>query len=340
MEHREIGTTGIQGSAVALGAWAIGGWMWGGQDDSESIRAIHTALDAGINFIDTAPMYGFGRSEEVVGRAIRSRPRDELVIATKCGLHWQGPEPRRGEFHFASDEHGIQAPDNARFQVYKYLGSDGLRQEVEQSLRRLGTDYIDLYQTHWQDSTTPISETMETLVRLRDEGKIRAIGASNANVEQLQSYIDHGRLDGDQEKYSMLDRKLESSNIPFCRKRKVSFLAYSPLANGLLTGKIGPDREFGEGDLRRGNPRFSVENRKRIADLLEEFQPIADSRGISLTQLVIAWTLAQPGVTHALVGIRNPEQAVANARAGEVRLSHEELDRVDAALDRYRNSPK
>jgi methylglyoxal reductase len=336
MEYREIGRSGIQGSAVVLGAWAIGGWMWGGQDDRDSIRAVHAALDAGINFIDTAPMYGFGHSEEVVGKAISERPRGELIIATKCGLHWEGPQPRRGEFHFASDEHGIQTPENARYQVYKYLGADGIRQEIEESLRRLGVEYIDLYQTHWQDGTTPISETMETLVRLRDEGKIRAIGVSNAKVEQIQSYIDHGRLDSDQEKYSMLDRKLESSNLPFCRKRRIGFLAYSPLANGLLTGKIGPDREFVEGDLRRGNPRFSLENRKRIADLLESFQPIADSRGINLAQLVIAWTLAQPGVTHALVGIRNEEQAIDNARAGEVRLTSDELDRMNAALTSFR----
>ncbi len=338
MEQREIGQSGIKGSVVVLGSWAIGGWMWGGQDDRESIRAIHSALDHGINFIDTAPMYGFGRSEEIVGKAIAGR-RDGLVIATKCGLHWEGPEPRKGEFHFASDEHGMQDPENARYQVYKYLGADGIRQEVEQSLRRLGIHCIDLYQTHWQDSTTPISETMETLIRLRDEGKIRAIGVSNAKVHQIQSYLDGGRLDSDQERYSMLDRKLESSNLPFCRKHKLGFLAYSPLANGLLTGKIGPDRQFGEGDLRRDNPRFSVENRRRVADLLQEFEPVARKHDLTLAQLVIAWTLAQPGVTHALVGIRTEQQAKDNARAGEARLSGEDLERIDSALEAFRSRP-
>ena len=331
MEYREIGGTGVQGSVIALGAWAIGGWMWGGQDDRESIRTIQRAIDEGVNFIDTAPIYGFGRSEELVGKAIAGR-RDEVVIATKCGLHWEGPEPRRGEFHFASDEHGMQDPKNARYQVYKYLAAEGIRQEIEQSLRRLGVDCIDLYQTHWQDSTTPISETMETLIRLRDEGKIRGIGVSNAKVHQIQSYLETGALDSDQEKYSMLDRKLDSSNLPFCRKQGISFLAYSPLANGLLTGKIGPDRSFGEGDLRRGNPRFSVENRLRIADLLGRLEPIARERDLNVTQLVIAWTIARPGVTHALVGARTEQQATENARAGSVQLTREEMDRIDSAL--------
>ena len=331
MEYREIGGTGVQGSVIALGAWAIGGWMWGGQDDRESIRTIQRAIDEGVNFIDTAPIYGFGRSEELVGKAIAGR-RDEVVIATKCGLHWEGPEPRRGEFHFASDEHGMQDSKNARYQVYKYLAAEGIRQEIEQSLRRLGVDCIDLYQTHWQDSTTPISETMETLIRLRDEGKIRGIGVSNAKVHQIQSYLETGALDSDQEKYSMLDRKLDSSNLPFCRKQGISFLAYSPLANGLLTGKIGPDRSFGEGDLRRGNPRFSVENRLRIADLLGRLEPIARERDLNVTQLVIAWTIARPGVTHALVGARTEQQATENARAGSVQLTREEMDRIDSAL--------
>lgn len=337
MEQREIGQSGIKGSVVVLGSWAIGGWMWGDQDDNESIRAIQSSLDAGINFIDTAPIYGFGRSEEIVGRAIAGR-RDDVVIATKCGLHWEGPEPRRGEFHFGSDERGMQAPENARYQVYKYLAAGGIRQEVEQSLRRLNIETIDLYQTHWQDGTTPISETMETLLRLRDEGKIRAIGVSNATVDQIQSYLDVGRVDSDQEKYSMIDRKLDSSNLPFCRKRKIGFLAYSPLANGLLTGKIGPERQFGEGDLRRNNPRFSIDNRTRIAALLDAFRPIADERGMSLAELVIAWTAAQPGVSHVLVGIRTKEQAQSNARAGEIQLSQEELARIDQALAEHARS--
>jgi len=334
MQHREIGKSGIQSSVIGLGAWAIGGWMWGEQDDDASVRAIQASIDAGVNLIDTAAVYGFGRSEEVVGRAIKGR-RDQVVLATKCGLRWEGEEPRQGKYHFSSDEKGITSKESATRHVYRFLGAASIRHEVEVSLRRLSTDYIDLYQTHWQESTTPVAETMEALLQLKQEGKIRAIGVSNATVQQIQEYQAVGQVDADQERYSMIDRGLESANLPFCRKRKIAFLAYSPLANGLLTGKIGPERTFGEGDLRRGNRRFSIENRQKVADFLAEIGPVAAARGISLSQLVIAWTLAQPGVTHALVGIRTPEQAASNAMAGGITLSAEELGAIDAALGRH-----
>jgi aryl-alcohol dehydrogenase-like predicted oxidoreductase len=334
MQYREIGKSGIQASTVALGAWAIGGWMWGGQDDSDSIRTIQTAIDQGINLIDTAAIYGFGHSEEVVGRAIAGR-RQEVVLATKCGLRWEGSEPRQGDFYFSSNAKGLEESSDAAYQVYRYLGPDSIREEIEASLRRLNVETIDLYQTHWQETTTAIEDTMDALVRLREEGKIRAIGVSNANVEQIQKYLARGTVDSDQEQYSMLDRKLESSNLPFCRKRKISFLAYSPLANGLLTGKIGADREFGEGDLRRSHPRFSLENRKRVDSMLDELRPIAGGRNVTLAQLVIAWTLAQPGVTHALVGARNNEQALANAAAGDLELTREEVESIARILARH-----
>ncbi|GAB4241139.1 MAG: aldo/keto reductase [Acidobacteriota bacterium] len=335
MQYSVLGKSGIQASRVAFGAWAIGGWMWGPQSERDAIAAIQAAVDHGMNFIDTAPMYGFGLSEELVGRAIKGR-RDQVVIATKCGLRWEGPEPRKGQYHFSCDERGIRRKEDAKFHVYRYLGADSIREEVEASLRRLQVDVIDLYQTHWQDPTTPIAETMETLERLREEGKIRAIGVSNATVEQIMEYQRYGVVDSDQEKYSMLDRKLESSNLPYCRKHGIAFLAYSPLANGLLTGKITPEREFAEGDLRRDHPRFSVENRRRVLRFLAEIEPIAEARGLTISQLVIAWTLAQPGVTHALVGARNVEQAVANAAAGDVELSPEELRAIEEALERHR----
>lgn len=331
MEYRQIGKSEVRGSSVVLGAWAIGGWMWGGQSDSESIRAIHAALDAGINFIDTAAVYGFGRSEEVVGKAISDR-RQNVVIATKCGLRWSGEEPRKGQYYFSSNERGLQSDDSAKYEVYRYLGPESIRWEVEQSLRRLGIDEIDLYQTHWQDKTTPIEDTMDALLKLKDEGKIRAIGASNASVEQLQKYLAAGPLDSDQEQYSMLDRKPESGSIPFCRKHNIAFLAYSPLANGLLTGKIGPDRTFAEGDLRKGSQRFSVENRQRVSSLLDRFRPLAEEEGITLAQLVLAWTLHQPGITHVLAGIRNVEQARTNAAAGHVKLNSEQLQAMEEAL--------
>ncbi|UCF35546.1 MAG: aldo/keto reductase [Acidobacteriota bacterium] len=333
MKQRLIGKSGISASAVSLGAWAIGGWLWGGQDDDQSIRAIQASIDSGINFIDTAPIYGFGRSEEIVGKAIRGR-RDEVIIATKCGLRWQKDFPKQGNYHFSSDEAGIQqrGSDGALYDVYRFLGPESIRWEVEQSLRRLQIETIDLYQTHWQEETTPIEDTMATLLELKAEGKIRSIGVSNAKVHHMEKYRSVGQLDADQEKYSMLDRKLESGSLPYCRKHDVAMLAYSPLANGLLTGKIGPDREFGAGDLRTWNKRFTVENRRKVASLLRELEPIAESYQLTLAQLVIAWTIAQPGVTHALVGIRNEAQAKANAKAGVVDLSDTDLVTIEKAL--------
>ena len=328
MQSRPLGASGIQASVVGLGTWAIGGWMWGGTDKEAAIRAIQAGIDEGIDLVDTAPIYGFGVSEEIVGEAIRGR-RDKVVLATKCGLVWH---EEAGDHFFNSDEKHPRG-DAAERKVYRHLGKDSIIHEVEQSLRRLGVEAIDLYQTHWQDSTTPIAETMETLLALKEQGKIRAIGVSNAAPEQIDEYRVLGPIDSDQEKYSMLDRGHEQDLLPYCADNGVAYLAYSPLALGLLTGKIGPDRVFNEGDQRLNNPRFSAENRQRITDMLAGFQPVADAHGISLAQLVIAWTVHQRGCSHALVGARNPQQAQENARAGDVALSEEELTAMQACVE-------
>jgi methylglyoxal reductase len=329
MKYRKIGKTDIEASVVAVGAWAMGGWMWGGTNEQESIDAIHAALDRGVNFIDTAPIYGFGTSEQIVGKALRGR-REKVIIASKCGMVCR---PDKGEFKFNAHSLGVD-PDGI-IPVHVYLGADSIRREVEGSLKRLGTDYIDVYQTHWQEGTTPICETVETLLALKREGKIRAIGACNAPPAELQEYLDGGGLDSDQEKYSMIDRKLEEGQLDFCRENGISVFAYSPLANGLLTGKMGPEREFPPGDLRSGNPRFSVENRRLAADMLDELSPFAEEHGISLVQLVTAWTVGQDGLTHALCGMRTVEQAEENAASGEVNLSKEEIDRITGIVSRY-----
>lgn len=318
MRHRPLGQSGIQASVVALGAWAIGGWPWGGTDEARSIEAIHAGLDAGINFIDTAPGYGLGLSEEIIGRAIEGR-RDQVVIATKCGLVWH---TTKGQPFYEQDGKS----------VHRYLGPESIRYELEQSLKRLRTDYVDLYQTHWPDPTTPVADTMGALLDLKAEGKIRAVGVSNVSTALLDEYLRVGPVDTDQELYSMLDRGIEAELLPYDRTHGISVLAYSPLAQGLLTGKVGPDREFPEGDMRRHNKRFSVDFRRRVLAMLERIRPIADGHGISLTQLVIAWTVAQPGVTHALVGARQASQALENAGAGDVELSQDELDAIDAAI--------
>ncbi|KSV62116.1 aldo/keto reductase [Sinorhizobium sp. Sb3] len=315
---REIGRSGVKASAVGLGTWAIGGWMWGGTDEQESIAAIQASLDAGVTLIDTAPAYGLGRSEEIVGKALAGR-RDKAIVATKCGLVWHTDKGR----HFF-DQDGKP--------VHRYLGRDAIHHEVEQSLKRLGTDYIDLYITHWQDPTTPIEETMGTLEELRMAGKIRAIGASNVGRGELEQYIATGGLDAIQERFSMIDREIEAELLPLTKRNGVATLSYSSLALGLLSGGIGPERIFSGDDQRRDNPRFSVGNREKVAAFAKSIRSIAEKHGATIAQIVIAWTLAQEGVTFALCGARNPGQALDNARAGTIRLDEEDLKGIDAAI--------
>ncbi|MBB4574828.1 aldo/keto reductase [Rhizobium lentis] len=315
---REIGRSGVKASAVGLGTWAIGGWMWGGTDEAQSIAAIQASLDAGVTLIDTAPAYGLGRSEEIVGKALAGR-RDKAVIATKCGLVWH---TQKGNHFF--DQDGKP--------VHRYLGRDSIVHEVEESLRRLGTDHIDLYITHWQDPTTPIEETVAALEELKQAGKIRAIGASNVDRSELEQYTATGSLDAIQERFSMIDRQIEADLLPLTIANGVSTLSYSSLALGLLSGAIGPERVFSGDDQRKDNPRFSVANRRKAKDFAEAIRPVAERQGASIAQTVIAWTLAQPGITFALCGARNPAHALDNARAGTLRLSTADLAAIDTAI--------
>lgn len=336
MKTRPLGKSNIQASVVAFGAWAIGGWTWGGTDEQESIRAIHAFLDAGGNLIDTAPIYGFGRSEEIVGKAIADR-RNRVVLATKCAMRWDlsDEQKRRANKKFSTTEETFDQPgkeSEKSFDVYIYSGADGIREEVERSLTRLNTDVIDLYQTHWQEDATPIEERMTTLEALKKEGKIRAIGVSNATPEQITEYQKYGLVDSDQEKYSMLDRKMEKTNLKKCQEDGIAFLAYSPLAQGLLTGKIDPGRKYEEGDQRLFKDRFKPDNVRKVHAMLDPMRPIAERYKISLTQLTMAWTLAQPGCTHVLCGARNPQQAIDNAGAGTVDLTADELATITRAV--------
>lgn len=318
---RNIGRSGISASGVGLGTWAIGGWMWGGTDEDASIAAIQASIDAGVSLIDTAPAYGLGRSEEIVGKAIRGR-RDKVVVATKCGLNWHS-----GKGNHFFDQDGLP--------VHRYLGADGIVYEVEQSLRRLGTDHIDLYITHWQDPTTPVAETMDTLLRLKQQGMIGAIGASNVNADELKTYIEAGQIDAIQERYSMLDLEIEDTLLPITQANDVATLSYSSLALGLLSGAIDPSRQFGGDDQRKGNPRFSAANRQKVAELKAAIEPVIERHKASMAQVVIAWTLAQPGITFALCGARNPAQALDNARAGQIRLDADDLLALDTAISRH-----
>ncbi len=329
MHTRPLGQSGIEASVVGFGAWAIGGWMWGGSSEREAIGAIHAALDAGVTLIDTAPVYGFGASEEIVGKALAGR-RDQAVVATKCGMV---VNTTRGEDKFRTTALGVHQYGHIDVRIYNH--PDSIRREVDRSLGLLKTDRIDLYQTHWQDSTTPIEDTMGVLMELKAAGKIRAIGVSNATVEQMMQYAAVGPLDSDQERYSMLDRELEAEQLPYCREHNVAVLAYSPMAMGLLTGKMGPEREFAAGDVRNKHPRYTKENRRRVAEMLEAIRPVAERHGLTIGQLVVAWTAAQPGLTHVLCGARNPQQAEENAAAGRVELAADDLEAIDRVLEQY-----
>ncbi len=334
MQMRPLGASGIQASAVAFGAWAIGGWMWGGTEERESIEAIHAALDNGINLIDTAPMYGMGRSEEIVGKALQGGLRNKAIIATKCSMVWDG-SGEDGTYFFPADDQRRLPDDtpNPKYKVYKNNKPRLVRKGVEESLKRLKTDVIDLFQTHWQDPTTAIEETMGELMRLKREGKIRAIGCCNAAPEEMDKYRAAGQLDSDQEKYNMIDRGMEGKNLPYCAKNKLAFLAYSPLAQGLLTGAIGPDRVFAAGDLRGKNPRYGMENRQKVAGFLAAVKPIADDHKLTLGQLVTAWTLAQTGCSHVLLGARNAKQVVENAKGGAAALDAASVAAVGKAME-------
>ena len=328
MKYRKLGKSGIEASVVGFGSWAIGGWMWGGiTDEREAIGAIHAAINSGMNLIDTAPMYGFGASEKTVGKAISDR-RDKVVLATKCGLIWH---EERGDFHCFTDEK--HPSKDGKFKISRCLAPDVIRYEVEESLKRLKTDYIDLLQTHWQDTTTPISETMETLLRLKEEGKIRAIGCCNADLNQIRHYDATGELDSDQELYSILDRGPEKEILPYTSQQNIAFLAYSSLGQGLLTGKIGPERVFNNGDQRNLKPRFSVKNRQRVQKMLESFRPVAEKHSVSLGQLAIGWTVSQKGCTHALVGARSATQVQENIAGGTLTLDGEDLQTMNTIIN-------
>ncbi|MEF1309351.1 aldo/keto reductase [Vibrio mytili] len=316
MQTREIGNSGIQASVIGLGTWAMGGWMWGGTDEKASIEAIHASLDSGVSLIDTAPAYGLGVSEEIVGKAIKGK-RDKVVLATKCGLVWH---TSKGNHFF--DENGKP--------VHRYLGADAIEYEVEQSLKRLQTDYIDLYITHWQDPTTSISETMQALESLKQAGKIRAIGISNASKEELAQYLAVGTVDAVQEKYNLIERQLEQTLLPATIASNISCLSYSSLAMGLLSGRVSPERVFTGDDQRISDPMFTVKNRQWVQKFCQSIAPVAEQKGITVAQLVIAATLQQPGITYALCGARNSEQAIENAAAGNVQLSQEDIAFIDA----------
>jgi aryl-alcohol dehydrogenase-like predicted oxidoreductase len=330
MQYRFLGTTGIYASVIGFGTYPLGGWMWGGTEQSAAVRTIQMALDYGINLIDTAPMYGYGLAEEMVGNAIRDR-RSQAVVATKCGIVWDTKDWQegKGELHFYADENGLTQKRN-HYRFYRYLKPESIIREVEASLKRLQTDYIDLLQTHAQEHTTPINETMNALEKLRDQGKIRAIGSSNVTQTQLESYCNFGTLDSTQEPYSFINRSVEENGIlETCGLNKVSFLAYTPLEQGLLTGTLRPDFPYPEGDFRKNDSKFTPENVNRINIALDRLKPIQEQHQFSISQLMLAWTVSRYERMHVLCGMRNPKRITENAEAGTIILSENEMKLMD-----------
>lgn len=323
MNKKQLPGTDLFVSPVTYGAFAIGGWFWGGADEGEAIKAIETALDNGITTIDTAPVYGMGHSESVVGKTVNGN-RKNIQILTKFGMRW---DTQRGDFTFDTKDN-----DGSPVRVFKFNGKQSVLEECERSLKRLQTDYIDLLQMHWPESTTPIEETMEALEILKQQGKIRAAGVCNCPIDLLQKAGATTLISTNQVAYSMVNRGIENEMVPFCLENGIGILPHTSLQKGLLTGKIKPGHQFGEGDHRPNTPYFQEHNHNQVMTMLAAIKPIADERGISLAQLAINWTMQQPAVTSVLVGARNAEQMLDNVKATTFTLTSDELARIDTAM--------
>lgn len=325
MEYRKLANTDLELSVITFGSWAAGGWMWGATNRQDAVNAIRAAYNEGVTSIDTAPIYGQGTSEEIVGQAIEGIKRDKVQILTKYGMRW---DLAKGDFAFKSQDN-----DGHPIDIYKYAGKESIIKECEDSLRRLKTDYIDLYQIHWPDTTTPMSETFEAVERLIEQGKVRYAGVCNYDDHLLAEADQYISWVSDQIPFSMVNRETEKKTIPWCVQHGKSVLAYSPLERGLLTGKMTPNHKFAPRDHRAHHPFFTAESILRTNAFLEKIRPLAHEKGASLSQLVLRWTIDHPGITIALVGARNPEQAVSNAHATHIILKRDEMDFINKQLE-------
>lgn len=324
MQYRKLGNTDLELSVITHGAFAIGGNMWGGNEKQDSINSIHASLDHGVTSIDTAPFYGFGLSEEMIGEAIKGKDRSKIQLLTKFGLVWDGSNNGKGEFFFDANDDGKIIP------VYKFASKENIIKEVEESLKRLGTDYIDLLQLHWPDSATSISETMEAMEFLIQQGKIRAAGVSNYSVEQMEEANKTLKLASNQVSYSMLNRSIENDLIPYSLENNSGIIVYSPMERGLLTGKYFKEDQLKENDHRNGY--FSQFDLDKVKSFLEKIEPIAQDKGVTLSQLVLRWTTLQPAISVVLAVARNTQQAIENAKAMSFDLSQEELNVINSEL--------
>jgi aryl-alcohol dehydrogenase-like predicted oxidoreductase len=309
MDFADIPGTSLQVSRVALGTWAIGGWMWGGTDEAESISTIQAALDHGINVVDTAPVYGFGRSEEIVGTALaKGHMRSRVLIATKVGLEWQDGK------------------------VFRNASRERIMREIDDSLRRLRTDHVDIYQVHWPDPRVPIEETAEAMLELFKAGKIRAIGASNFSVEQMTRFRDVAPLHVLQPPYNLFERAIDADILPYCRANAIATFGYGALCRGLLSGRMQADTTFDGDDLRRYDPKFQPPRFAQYLAAVRELDRLAQKHfGKRAIHMAVRWGLDQ-GITTALWGARRPDQLMAVDEIGGWSLDDDAKRDIDRIL--------
>jgi aryl-alcohol dehydrogenase-like predicted oxidoreductase len=313
MDTIRFANTDVEVTPVGLGTWAIGGWMWGGTDEKESIDTIHAAIDKGIKLIDTAPVYGFGRSEEIVGKALADGRREQIALATKVALNW-------------NDEHS---------KVWREATAERIRKEVEDSLRRLRTDYIDIYQIHWPDPVAPMEETAKAMERLYRDGKIRAIGVSNFSPEQMDAFREFAPLHSVQPPYNLFEREIEKDVLPYCHRHGISTITYGALCRGFLSGKMSLDRDFQGDDLRNNDPKFQGERFRQYLNAVDKLDQLARDRfGHTVLELALRWLIDQDVVTTALWGARRPHQLDPVGRVQGWHLDSDAFSEIEHILER------
>jgi aryl-alcohol dehydrogenase-like predicted oxidoreductase len=314
-----LGKSDLRASIIGLGTWVDEEWLGGSSDERTFIDTIDVALEMGINFIDTAPLYGLGAVEETIGKTLRGK-RESVVLADKCGLVWDR-------------EQGRHLFDYMGKTIHRSLDEQSIRLEIEQSLRRLGTDHIDLYQVHVFDPDRLQEEPIQTLLDLKQEGKIRAIGICSPSPAQLEIWHRDGQLDVVQQTYSLLDRRAEMDVLPYCFNHGISVVAWSPLIQGLLSGKIGPNQKYSPEAFEGQSVRFNSEKLQEAAYRFGEFTSLSLRYGIDLSQLALAWTVQSAGVTHVLAGAFDADHVRLIAQAGDVSLSQDEVGRINAVME-------